>query len=150
MPSRSVVWVRLPWQASRALDGATLDVGQQGLGQECDELTVRRQVTEVGDRDLVAAADPADHPCLLVGALQDIVAQAELVEELERRGMNRVAAEVPEEVAMRLEHDTVGSRPREQEAKHHPRGSAARDAACRFQVHVAHGTAVRFLQSDRA
>ena len=45
--------------------------------------------------------------------------------------MNRVAAEIAEEVGVLLQHDHVDAGAREQKSQHHPGGAAAGDAALR-------------------
>ena len=57
--------------------------------------------------------------------------QAQFAHQLERRGMNRVAAEIAEEVRMLLQHHDVDAGAREQKSEHHSRRSAAGDAALR-------------------
>ncbi len=66
---------------------------------------------------------------LLVGKLQEVVEGAQLVHQLERRGMDGVPAEVAEEVRVLLQHEHVDARAREQVTQHHPRRTAPRDAA---------------------
>ena len=51
----------------------------------------------------------------------------ELVEDLHRRGVDRVAAEIAEEVGMLFEHPHVAAGAREQQPGHHPRRAAADD-----------------------
>ena len=66
---------------------------------------------------------------LLVRPREELVEQAELVHDLQRRGVDGVAAEVAQEVGVLLEHDDVDAGAREQEAEHHPGRTAAGDAA---------------------
>ena len=49
--------------------------------------------------------------------------------DLEGGGMDRVPAEVAQEVGVLLEHEDVDARPGEQHPEHHARRTAARDAA---------------------
>ena len=49
-------------------------------------------------------ATAGELPHLVVRPFQELFEQAKLAQQLERRGMNRVAAEVAEEVRMLLEH----------------------------------------------
>ena len=66
---------------------------------------------------------------LLMRQLQELVEQAQFVHELERRGMNRVAAEIAEEIGVLLQHHDTNARARQQESEHHSGGTAAGDAA---------------------
>ena len=118
------------------------EVEEVPLRHERDELAVRRQVLKSATGTSSPPTTPLTIAGLLVRPLQELVEQTELVQDLERRRMDRVAAEIPEEVAVLLEHDNVDSRPSEQEAEHHPRGAAARDAAGGFQGIVAPGVVV--------
>ena len=70
--------------------------------------------------------------------LQELVEQAELVHDLERRGMDGVAAEIAQEVAVLLQHDDVDAGARQQEAQHHARRPAAGDAALRGDGLIGH------------
>ena len=76
-------------------------------------------------RDRRRAAVQRAH--LVVRALQESIEQPELAQQLERRGMNRVAAEIAEEVGMLFEHCDAAAGAREQQARHHPRRPAADD-----------------------
>ena len=60
---------------------------------------------------------------------QEIVEQAELVHQLQRGGVDGVAAEVAQEVGVLLEDDDIDPGAGEEEAEHHPGRPAARDAA---------------------
>ena len=52
-----------------------------------------------------------------------------LVQDLERRRVDRVAAEVAEEIAVLFEHRYVHARTSEEEPSHRPGGAAAGDQA---------------------
>src|SRR5262249_45090590 len=60
--------------------------------------------------------------------------QTELVHQLQRRGMDGVAAEIAEEVGVLLEHDDVDAGARQQEAEHEPARPTADDAATRGEL----------------
>ena len=64
-----------------------------------------------------------------MGELQEVVEGAQLVHQLERRGMDGVPAEVAQKVRLLLQHEHVDTRAREQVAQHHARRTAPRDAA---------------------
>ena len=72
------------------------------------------------------AGEPLD---LLVRQLEKLVEQAELVHQLERRGMHGVAAEIAKEVLVLFQHHDVHAGARQQKAEHHAGRSAAGDAA---------------------
>ena len=84
---------------------------------------------EVGDPHRRVADDAAEPFHAPVRQLEELIQQAELVHDLERRGMNGVAAEIAQEVGMLLQHDDVDAGARQQEAEHHAGGAAAGDAA---------------------
>ena len=69
-----------------------------------------------------------------------------LVEDLHRRGMDRVAAEIAEEVGMLFEDADLAAGAGEQQAGHHARGPAADDDQVRIAIQR-HG--VRPLQPMR-
>ena len=84
---------------------------------------------EVGDRERRVPDLGGQLRRLLVRQPQERLEQAELVDHLERRGVDRVAAEVAQEVGVLLEDQDVDAGPRQQEAEHHPGRPAADDAA---------------------
>ncbi len=55
----------------------------------------------------------------------------EFEHQFERRRMNRVAAEIAEEIGVLLQHHDMNAGARQQESEHHPGGAAAGDAALR-------------------
>src|ERR1041384_2900434 len=64
------------------------------LRHQCDELATRRQVAEVDEGELLAPECAADRARFAVRQLEERIEQAELGHDLERRGMNGVAAKV--------------------------------------------------------
>ena len=81
---------------------------------------------------------------LLVGEGEERLQEAELMHQLQRRGMDRIAAEIAKEISVFLENDDIDSGPRQQEAEHHPGRPAAGDRAPRsdrFRRHAAPRTA---------
>ena len=66
---------------------------------------------------------------LLVRPLEERVEQTELVHDLQRRGMDGVAAEVAQEVGMLLEHEHIDAGAGEQKSAHHAGRPAAGDDA---------------------
>ena len=109
------------------------EVEEIPLRHERDELAIASEVREIGDRDLLVSDHPGELAGLLMGPLEELLEQAQLVQDLQGRGVDRVAPEIPEKIAMLLEYDDVDARPRQQESEDHPRGAAAHNAACRFQ-----------------
>ena len=93
------------------------------------KLAARRQMREVGERDAVVADLAGQLAHLLMRQLEELVEQAELVHDLERRGMDGVAAEVAQEIGVLLEHHHLDAGAGEQIAQHHAGGPAAGDAA---------------------
>src|SRR5262249_49007997 len=65
---------------------------------------------------------------LLVRTRQELVERPQLVHDLERRRVDRVAAEVAEEVAVLFEHEHVHAGAGQEDAEHHPGRPSARDA----------------------
>ena len=64
----------------------------------------------------------------LVWQLQQIVEDAELVENFQRRRMDGIAAEVAEEISVLLQNLDANPGAGEQQAEHHPGGSPTYDA----------------------
>ena len=64
--------------------------------------------------------------------------QAELDHQLKRRGMNRVAAKIAEEIGVLLQHRHMNAGAREQKPEHHPGRAAAGYAALRRDPCVGH------------
>ena len=96
------------------------EVEEVPLRHQRDELAAGRQVGEIRERVRPTAEICADAASFLVRQLEELVEQTELAHHVEGRGMDGVAAEVAQEVAMLLEHDDVDAGAREQEAEHEP------------------------------
>jgi hypothetical protein len=77
------------------------------LRHQCDEFAAGRQVRKIRDRDHLVADPAAQQSEFLMRPLEEILEQAQFVHDLEGRGMDRVAAEITEEVGVLLEHDHV-------------------------------------------
>ena len=105
------------------------EVEEVPLGHEGDEFGVRGEVREVGDGECFAADGEAMLLNLLVGHGEEVIEEAELVEELLGGGMDGVAAEVAEEVLVLFEDGDVDAGAGEEEAEHHAGGASADDAA---------------------
>ena len=63
--------------------------------------------------------------------LEELIEQAELVHQLERRGVDGVAAEIAQEIGVLLQHHDVDAGAGQQKAQHHAGRAAAGDAAAR-------------------
>src|SRR5439155_13149228 len=97
-----------------------------------DEGDVRRgdrQVAEVADDHVPAGDAPVDPVRLLVRQFQELGQQAQLVQDLQRRRVDGVAAEVAEEVGVLLQDGDVDPGPGQQQPEDHAGGPAADDAA---------------------
>ena len=108
------------------------DHGDVGVGD------ATREAPEVADHQALPVADRERdllHPALRQGV--EALAQAELVEQVERRRVDGVAAEVPQEVRVLLEHGDLDPGTGQQQPEHHPR-RAAPDHAARRALHGPH------------
>ena len=87
------------------------------LRHERDELAARRQVARSRRWALPVANLALKLSSSFVRQREEVVEQAELVHDLERRGMDGVAAEVTQKVGVLLEDDDVHAGAGEQEAR---------------------------------
>ena len=97
------------------------------------------------ERHVVIADLAGEHAQLLMRPLEEVVEQPELIHDLERRGMDGVAAEVAEEIGVLLQHDDLDAGAGEQEAEHHAGRSAAGDATACGEVSVGMRQVLRSL-----
>jgi hypothetical protein len=111
------------------------------LRHEGDEAASGGKMGEIGEYDLLVADDAGDLVHLLVRQLEKLIEQAKLVHDLERRGMDRVAAEVAEEVGVLLQHHDIDAGASEQKPEHHPGRPAAGDGASRGDCFDSHAQA---------
>ena len=81
--------------------------------------TGRRLKSAIGSVSVAELRAQLAH--LLVRQAQELLRHAELMQQLERRGMDGVAAEVAQEVAVLLEHHDLEAGAREEQAEHHAR-----------------------------
>src|SRR5262249_60363113 len=121
--------IRLHAQMERRIALAAIgeEVEEVPLRHQRDELAAGRQVGEIRESISPTAEICADAASFLVRQLEELVEQTELAHHVEGRGMDDVAAEVAQEVAMLLEHDDVDAGAREQEPEHEPARSASND-----------------------
>src|SRR5690242_9536387 len=99
------------------------------LRHERDELAPRREVREVADRYGYAADGSGQLRELLMRPLQKLIKHAELMHDLQRGGMNGIAAEISQEIGVLLEDQHFDARTGQQESQHQSGRAAARDAA---------------------
>ena len=87
---------------------------------------------EVGDFEPFSADLGGELAHLLMRNLEELLKQSEFVHELEGRGVDRIAPEVPKEIGVLLEHDDVHAGAGEQKCQHDAGGTAAHDATASF------------------
>src|SRR2546426_1824033 len=83
---------------------------------------------EIGDHDVAVSDLRRELRDLLVRQAQQRLEQPELVQNLQRRGVNRVAAEVAQEIGVLLQHQRAHAGAGEQQPEHHASRAAARNA----------------------
>ena len=109
---------------------ACKEIEEVPLRHERNEPATRRQTCEVGHPEAHRAELPVDVVRPVVRQLQELLQHAQLVHQLECRRVDGVAPEIPEEVAMLLEHNGPNTGAREQDPQHHAGRPTADDAAC--------------------
>jgi hypothetical protein len=105
------------------------EVQEIPLRHQCDLPVPARNAPEVGQQPL-----PVPHGDVHLGdplliQPRELVAQPQLVEQRQGGRVNRVAAEVPQEVTVLLDHRHPQPRPGQQQPEHRPRRPAPRDHA---------------------
>src|SRR5579862_2785967 len=65
---------------------------------------------------------------------QELIERAKFMHEFESRRMDRVAAEIAEEIGMFFEHDDVDASARQKQPGHHPGGPAAGHATSHLDL----------------
>ncbi len=95
------------------------------MRHEGDERRWRVEVRQVADRPIAAGETNFGARDARVRPLEKALQQAQLVEDLHRRGVDGVAAEIAEEIGVLFEHGDGASRPREEEPGHHAGGPPA-------------------------
>src|SRR5271166_54052 len=99
------------------------------LRHQSDKSAARRQMGKIGNLEKDIADLSAELPSFLMRPLQKIIKEAELMDDFERRGVNRVAAKIAQEVGVLFENEDRDPGSRQQETEHHPCRAAAGDAA---------------------
>ena len=122
------------------LRGADHGDGAVERAQEVEEVPLRHhgderrrgvEVRQIADRPVAAGEVELSIVDPVVRPLQEPFEHPQLVEDLHRRGVDRVAAEIAEEVGVLLEHPHVAAGAREQQPGHHPGRPAADDQQVR-------------------
>jgi hypothetical protein len=93
---------------------------------------MRREVRQIGDRDHFVLDLSSDLLKFLMRPLEELLQDSEFVHQLESRRMNRIAAEIAEEIGMLFEHDDIHPRTSQKKTGDHPGRPSARDAATRL------------------
>src|ERR1700731_2916638 len=88
-----------------------------------------REMGKIGQGEFDIADLDCEQPDLLMRQLEKIIEKAEVVHRLEGRGMDRVAAKIPEKIGVFFENDRIDASAGKEKPEHHPGGSAADDAA---------------------
>ena len=65
---------------------------------------------------------------LLMRTFEELLQEAEFMNDVERRGVNGVATKVAQEILVLLQHDDIDAHTRQQKPQHHAGRSAAGDA----------------------
>src|SRR6202022_765522 len=87
------------------------------------------EVGKVGDGYGKVVDGGAERGKLLMRAAQEIVEQAELVHQLERGGVDGVAAKIAQKVCVLFEDEGFNAGARQEETEHHAGGAASYNAA---------------------
>jgi len=120
------------WVAARLVGE---EVEEMPLRHQRDELAGCRQVAEIRDGDALVGDPRGDARHLVVRAREKGVEQPQLGHQLERGGVDRVAAKVAQEIAVLFDHDGADPGASEEQPGHHPGRPAARHDEARLLVH---------------
>ena len=113
------------------LGGRGEHVEQVPLRDHRDERVPDGEPRQVGDRRRARVEDDPRLLDRLPRQLGEAVPETQLVDQRHRRDVDGVAAEVPQEVAVLLQHGDLDPGPREHQPQHDPGGPAADDRARR-------------------
>jgi hypothetical protein len=106
------------------------------LSQEIEELPLRHhrnerrrcpKMRQVADRPIATGKPKLGGLNLVVRALEEALEHPELVEDLHRRWVHCVPAEIAEEVGVLLEYANAAAGASAQQPRHHPGGTTAYD-----------------------
>ena len=98
------------------------------LRHKGDEFAHGRQMAKIRNSHALVADLRGGFLKPLMWQLQKLVQQPYLVHEFERRGMDRVSAEITQEVGMLFQHQHIDTGTCQQETKHHAGRPAPDDA----------------------
>ena len=104
------------------------------LRHQCYEFRARGQMRKVGECRLHRAEPAAQRIDLVMGQPEQPLVKAKLVHELQRRGVQGIAAKIAQEIGVLFEDGHGDARARQQIARHHARRAAAHDAAAGRQI----------------
>ena len=99
------------------------------LRHQRDELAAGRQVAEIRKLNVGVADDAVELADFLMRAREKGLEQAELMHDLLGRGVDRIAAEVAQKIAVLFQHAHRNPGARQQKTQHHSGRAAAGDAA---------------------
>jgi hypothetical protein len=114
------------------------EIEEVPLRHQGDDFTARRQMPEIRHLEALRADLTGQRLNLLMRQFQERVDQAQFAHQLERRWMNRVAAEIAEEIRVLLQHHDVDAGAREKKSEHHSCGAAAGDATLCGDRRISH------------
>ena len=86
-------------------------------------------MAEIGNLDLLPADKPAQRAHLGMRQGEKGVEEPQLMHHFERRGVDRVAAEVAQKVAVLFHHRDIDPGARQEKPEHHPGRTAAGNGA---------------------
>src|SRR5271155_3308001 len=89
-------------------------------------------MTKIREGDRVGADLTGKLAHLLMRAFQQLIEDAEFIHDIERGWMNRVAAEIAQEIRMLLKNAHVHAHARQEKSQDHAGGSASRNATTRL------------------
>src|SRR5215831_3251111 len=103
------------------------EVQEVPLWHERHEAALRSKIGHVTQKDRFSTDRGADLTDLLMRPLQKLFEQTQLIHGFKSRGMNRVAAEIPQKIGVLLQNQDFDSSPRQKVSQHHPGRAAASD-----------------------
>ncbi|SLD77098.1 Uncharacterised protein [Mycobacteroides abscessus subsp. massiliense] len=116
------------------------------LGQHVQQIPLRHhrdigvrgaQPGEVGHHNLLAVRPGHSHPLqLCVGQLVESIEETQLVEQPQGGRVHGVAAEVPQKIAVLLQHDDLYPGPGEEQTGEYARRTATHHDTCRLLAHL--------------
>jgi hypothetical protein len=104
------------------------EIQEISLRHEGDEFAFRPEMREIGNVNGFIPEMRRDFSHFLMRLAQKIFQQSQLMHELQRRGMNRIAPEIAEEIPMLFQNQNIHAGPGQQKTQHDPRRPATDDA----------------------